>query len=132
MSALSEWSDNLGPILQNSISAENFSDAFSSSFFGQIYAPKTANVKIIGALWTIIFFFVAGTFRISPLIIRGARSGQLSHFVLHMPGAKLLPIWLRPVALAPLNDTYIFKPSFNLPLSVSIGLVMDNNLVILW
>jgi hypothetical protein len=35
-----------------------------------------------------------------------------------MPVAELLPIWQRPVALAPLNDMYILKPSFNLPLSV--------------
>jgi hypothetical protein len=40
-----------------------------------------------------------------------------------MPGAELLPIWQRLVALAPFNDICVFKPSFNLPLSVSIGLV---------
>jgi hypothetical protein len=30
----------------------------------------------------LMFVFVASTFRLSPLIIRGARSGQLWHFVL--------------------------------------------------
>jgi hypothetical protein len=42
-----------------------------------------------------------------------------------MPGTKLLAIWQRPVALAPLNHIYNFKPSLNLPLSVSIGLVFE-------
>jgi hypothetical protein len=46
-----------------------------------------------------IFLFVANTFRLSPLVIRGTRSGQLWHFVF-MPGAKPLPIRLGPVALA--------------------------------
>jgi hypothetical protein len=39
--------EDLGPILQNSISAENFSDNFPFSYFGHIYVyPNTTNAKL--------------------------------------------------------------------------------------
>jgi hypothetical protein len=44
--------------------------------------------------------------------------------ILFYARSGVLLIWQRPVALAPLNDRYIFKPSFNLLLSIFIGLVI--------
>jgi hypothetical protein len=49
---------------------------------------------------------------LTPHIQRTIRTALAFCF---MPGADLLLIWQSPVALAPLNDKNIFKPSFNLP-----------------